>query len=153
MILIAPYAKQLRNGKENPKNYPFWADVIRMLKGEHIVQVGISGEKQLVEDFRPDLPIAELRKLLRACKTWMACDSFFQHLGWDEGKPGVVLWSVSDPLIFGHPEHINLLKDRACLAPNQFLWWELTEYDASKFVPPEDVVQAVKSFSLETVLG
>lgn len=153
MILIAPYAKQLRNGKQNPKNYPFWDGVIRLLASHKIVQIGVSGEKPLVEDFRPDLPIAELRKLLQACDTWIACDSFFQHLGWDEGKPGIVLWSVSDPLIFGHPENINLLKSRDCLAPNQFLWWEQTEYDASKFVEPSVVLKAVDSLILETVLG
>ncbi|NBW15323.1 MAG: hypothetical protein EBR82_45745, partial [Caulobacteraceae bacterium] len=145
MILIAPYAKQLRNGKRNPKNYPFWEEVIRLLAGKEIVQVGISGEEPLVEDVRMDLPIAELRGILKACDTWIACDSFFQHLGWDEGKPGVVLWSVSDPLIFGHSENINLLKNRDCLAANQFLWWEQTEYDASKFVEPSVVVEAVDS--------
>ena len=153
MILIAPYAKQLRNGKQNPKNYPFWDGVIRLLAGRKIVQIGISGEKPLVEDFRPDLPIAELRKLLQACDTWIACDSFFQHLGWDEGKPGVVLWSVSDPLIFGHPENINLLKSRDCLAPNQFLWWEHTEHDPSKFVSPQTVINALKLFNQELVSG
>ncbi len=154
MILIAPFAKQLRNGKENPKNYPYWEALIRLID-EPIIQVGVEGERQLVADFRKNLPLTEVRKLIQQCKTWISCDSFLQHLGWDEGKPGVVLWSVSDPLIFGHPENINLLKDRSLLAPNQFLWWEHTEHDPSKFVPPQDVLKALKSLlsTQELVLG
>lgn len=146
MILIAPFAKQLRNGKENPKNYPFWDELIRLID-QPIIQVGVEGEKQLVPDFRKNLPVIEVRKLIQQCETWISCDSFLQHLGWDEGKQGIVLWSVSDPLIFGHPENINLLKDRACLAPNQFLWWEHTEHDPSKFVSPQEVMKALRSMT------
>lgn len=140
MIIISPYAKKLRNGKENPKNYPYWKELIAMID-EPIVQVGIDGEEQLVEDFRKNLKIAELRSLIRECRTWIGCDSFFQHLAWDEKKPGIVLWSVSDPLIFGHPENINLLKDRSYLALNQFCWWELTEHRSESFVEPEVVLE------------
>lgn len=139
MIVISPYAKQLTNGKQNPKNYPYWERLISMID-EPIVQVGIAGETQLCTDFRQNLPITDLKQLIKECRTWIGCDSFFQHLAWSEGKPGIVLWSVSDPLIYGHPENINLLKDRSCLAPNQFLWWENYEYDASKFVEPEQVI-------------
>ena len=74
----------------------------------------------------------------------IGCDSFFQHLGWLEKKQGIVLWSVSDPLIFGHPENINLLKNRANLG-EQFLWWENTPYDETKFVSPEDVLKFLQT--------
>ena len=144
MIIIAPYAQKLRNGKENPKNYAYWEELVYELqKSMHVVQVGIEGEKQLVEDFRTNLPIDELCKLLKECRTWIGVDSFFQHLAWREGKQGIVLWGPSDPLIFGHPENINLLKSRDYLAPNQFLWWEQTEYKAERFVKPEEVLNCL----------
>lgn len=143
MIIIAPYAQKLISGKRNPKNYPYWKELIAMID-EPIIQVGVAGEEQLVEDFRPNLPLADLRVLVRQCDTWIACDSFFQHLGWDEGKKGIVLWSVSDPEIFGHPENINLLKDRSCLAEKQFWWWDFVEYDENKFVKPEVVYDVLK---------
>ena len=108
---------------------------------EPILQVGVHGEKQLVDDFRKNLPIKELRKLLQECQTWIGVDSFFQHLGWDEGKQGIVLWGPSDPLIFGHPENINLLKDRKYLVPNQFLIWEQQEYQSERFVKPNEVME------------
>jgi ADP-heptose:LPS heptosyltransferase len=140
MIIISPYAKKLINGKQNPKNYPYWEELIKLID-EPIVQVGVLQETQLVEDFRTNLPLSELRKLLKECRTWIGVDSFFQHLAWDEGKPGIVLWGVSDPLIFGHPENINLLKDRLHLAKNQFLWWESTEHKNERFVEPHEVLK------------
>jgi len=142
MIIIAPYAQKLRNGKQNPKNYPYWKELIALIN-EPIVQVGIEGEDQLVSDFRKNLPISELRTLLKECRTWIGVDSFFQHLAWDEGKQGVALWSVSDPLIFGHTENINLLKDRCNLVDNQFLWWEFVEHKSEQFVKPEVVLKNI----------
>jgi ADP-heptose:LPS heptosyltransferase len=140
MIIISPYSKKLLSGKQNPKNYPYWAELINQIN-EPIVQVGVGGEEQLVPDFRKNLSLTELRKLIQECRTWISCDSFLQHLGWDEGKPGIVLWGPSDPLIFGHPENINLLADRAHLVPNQFLWWEATEHKNERFVKPEEVLK------------
>lgn len=144
MIIIAPFAKPLMNGKENPKNYPYWEELIQKIpKSIHIIQVGVEGEKQLVHEFYKNLPISELRQLIGQCRTWIGCDSFFQHLAWDCGKSGVVLWSVSDPLIFGHPENVNLLKSRDYLAKNQFLWWDFTEHNNDAFVRPEEVLKFI----------
>lgn len=139
MIIISPYSKKLLSGKQNPKNYPYWQELIGLIE-EPIIQVGIEGEQQLVGDFRTNLRISELRELIQECRTWISCDSFFQHLAWDEGKPGIVLWGPSDPLIYGHPENINLLKDRSYLTPNQFLWWEFTEHENERFVTPKEVL-------------
>ena len=142
MIIISPYAKKLHNGKVNPKNYPYWKELIKLID-KPIIQVGVDGEEQLVPDFRKNLSLDELGNLVDDCKTWVSCDSFFQHFCWDRKKYGIVLWSVSDPNIFGHPENTNLLLDRKHLAPNQFLWWDFTEYDATKFVLPEEVVKFI----------
>jgi len=142
MIIISPYSKPLINKKRNPKNYPYWKELISLIE-EPIIQVGVEGEEQLVPDFRKNLSLDELGSLVDQCRTWISCDSFFQHFCWDRKKYGIVLWSVSDPNIFGHPENTNLLLDRKNLAPNQFLWWDFTEYDATKFVLPEEVVKFI----------
>jgi hypothetical protein len=54
------------------------------------------------------------------------------------------VWGVSDPLIFGHPENTNLLKDRKHLAKNQFLWWEQTEHQDERFVEPNEVIEHLR---------
>jgi hypothetical protein len=138
MIVISPYSKKLRNGNNNPKNYPWWPELISMIN-EPIVQVGIEGETQLVDDFSKNLSLKELSDLILECRTWISVDSFFQHLAWDIGKPGIVLWGQSDPLIFGHPENTNLLKDRKYLREKQFWWWEQCDYIEDSFMIPEEV--------------
>jgi ADP-heptose:LPS heptosyltransferase len=143
MILISPYSQKMQTHKENPKNYPYWKELIAQID-EPIVQVGVEGEKQLVEDFRKDLPLDELAKLIHECRIWISCDSFIQHFAWDLGKKGIVLWGPSDPNIFGHPENINLLKDRSYLVKNQFIWWEATEHQNERFVEPEIVLGYLK---------
>ncbi|APC43911.1 hypothetical protein P19250A_0026 [Methylophilaceae phage P19250A] len=144
MIIISPYSKALKSGKINAKNYPYWKELIRLID-QPIVQVGIDGEEQLVDDFRKNLSLTELGSIVDQCKTWISCDSFFQHFAWNRKKYGIVLWSVSDPLIFGHHENINLLKDRKNLRENQFLWWEQTEHDPNKFVNPEIVIESLNA--------
>lgn len=140
MIIISPYAKRLRNGKDNPKNYPYWEEVVSLIGNkEHIVQIGIDGEKQLVDDFRKNLSLEQLAELVGECRTWVSIDSFFQHFCWNLGIPGVVLFGQSDPNIFGHPENINLLKDRSYLYPNQFLIWEQIPHRNDCFVDPKVV--------------
>jgi ADP-heptose:LPS heptosyltransferase len=145
MILISPYAKILPNGTVNPKNYPFWSELLAHISVP-VVQIGVDGEQQLTQDFRKNLSLTDLAKLVNACTTWISCDSFFQHFCWDLGKPGIVLWGQSDPLIFGHPENINLLKDRTYLFHNQFLSWDLIPLRTDCFVEPAVVVAALQKF-------
>jgi ADP-heptose:LPS heptosyltransferase len=95
---------------------------------------------------RTDLPLLELKKLLAECKTWISVDTFFQHLAWSEGKKGIVLWGPSDPLIYGHPENVNLLANRDLLASNQFLMWEQQEYNENRFVKPDVVARHLEKF-------
>jgi ADP-heptose:LPS heptosyltransferase len=145
MIIISPYAQKLRNGKENPKNYPYWKELIAIID-QPIVQVGVKGEQQLVEDFRLNLSISELTQLVQECKTWISVDSFFQHFCWDLKKPGIVIWSQSDPIIFGHKENINLLKDRSYLRKDQFHIWEQCEYNKDAFISPTQVLKHLTQF-------
>jgi ADP-heptose:LPS heptosyltransferase len=140
MILIHPYARDLRNDKPNPKNYPYWKELISMID-EPIIQIGTSSEKPLVPDFEPDLPLENLAQLVEECRIWIGVDSFFQHFCWDLKKPGVVLWGQSDPIIFGHPENINLLKDRKYLREKQFWLWEQAEYRTDCWVSPDEVIK------------
>jgi ADP-heptose:LPS heptosyltransferase len=148
MIILSPYAKTMRNGQQHPKNYPFWEEVISQIN-EHIIQVGIDGEVPLVDDFKKNLSLDDLATLIKEAKTWMSVDSFFQHYCWSLGKPGVVLWGQSDPVIFGHPENVNLLKDRTYLREKQFWLWEQCSFREDAFVTPDEVVEALKTFGVE----
>lgn len=133
-ILISKGVKLLRNGKRNPKDYPYWDKLIELLKKEYkIIEVGI-------------LPLKELDKLIEECYTWIAVDSFFQHYAWYKGKKGIVIFGKSDPNIFGHKENINILKDRNHLRSNQFSIWELEEYSEDCFTQPEEIIGVLNEF-------
>lgn len=145
-IILFPWAKKLRNAGNNPKNYPWWPELIEKLQNLNhtIIQVGVEGEQQLVQDFRPNLSINELTDLMKSADTWIGIDSFGQHLGWHLGIKGIALFGQSDPIIFGHVENINILKSRDNLRDKQFWWWEQAEYKEDVFVRPDQIIDIFK---------
>lgn len=147
-ILIAPYAAVLRNGKTNPKNYPYWPEVISELvvRGVEVVQIGAADETRLpgVSRFIANWPLRKLKDLAIECDLWLSVDSFWPHFCHTERlKSGVVIWGQSDPLIFGYPENENILKARSYLRECQFQSWEACEYREDAFVSPDVVIDAV----------
>ena len=150
MILISPWARNTTEGKPSPKNYPHWADLVALLRDvdSQIVQMMCEGEAKVpgVGTFVVGHPLKDIVALMKEerCKTWISVDNFFHHLAWSVGKPGVVLWGMSDPEIFGHPENVNLLKDRSFLRKRQFGLWSQELENPKAFVSPEEVVQCLK---------
>lgn len=141
MIIISPWAKALLTNKPNPKSPPiiWWYELINLIS-EPIIQIGLEHEKQLVSDFRANLSIPQLCELLSECRTFVTIDSFFQHLAWDQNKPGIVIWGQSNPKIYGHDLHTNLLKDSQYLMKDQFLMWEMVDYREDCFITPKEVI-------------
>ena len=101
MIILSPFASKLRNGANNPKNYPYWQDVVDglVLAGHEVVQIGVNGESLFVNT-KPALSLSLITLLSMVedpqCKTWVSVDSFFPHLCSHTKKSGVVVWSRSD---------------------------------------------------------
>jgi ADP-heptose:LPS heptosyltransferase len=135
----------MRNDKRHPKNYPYWTELVEKLtsEGHTLIQVGIEGEEQFVPDFRKNLSVADITTLLLECDTFIGVDSFGQHLGWSLSVKGIVIFGQSDPTIFGHPENINLLKDRKYLRDKQFWLWEQAEFIEDAFVSADEVISAL----------
>ncbi len=103
----------------------------------------MKGEEALVQDFRANLSFVEIGRLVDRCAFWLTVDSFLPHLAQHQHKPGVVIWSVSDPLIFGYRENLNLLKDRAYLRSNQWAVWEDCAYNTEAFIDPVAVLHTL----------
>ena len=147
-VIISPFSKLLRNNERNPKNYPFWKDVVGLLKekGIHIIQIGVLGEEQIgAHEVKLNLKLKELETLLDKSDTFVSVDNFFNHFASYYGKKGVVIFSRSDPNIFGYSQNINLLKDRKHLRSNQFELWEQDSFNLDAFIDPISVVQAIES--------
>lgn len=143
MILLNAWSRPLRSGRQNPKNYPWWPQVLARIVLP-VTQVAVAGDPALVSDVRWNLELSELAKLVDECHTWLAVDSFFQHFCWDRNNPGIVLWGPSNPHIFGHEENINLTLGQPAWRTNQFLTWEQEPVDIHKHVPPEQVLTALE---------
>lgn len=151
-IVISPYSQKLRPPKQNdqnPKNYPYWKELIELLKDHEIIQVGVNGEPRLVSDTRFNWPLVKLKELISECDFWIAVDNFFPHLAYHVSKRGVGLWGPSDPLIFGYPTNVNILKGKEYLRPDQFKTWEECDLDPNRFVSAEEVYNTVnKEFNM-----
>ena len=70
---------------------------------------------------------------------------------WRENKRGIVLWGMSDPKIFGHDIHINLLRDEKYLRPNQFLTWDMQNFVPESFVEPIEVIHNINRLIFDNI--
>lgn len=145
-IIIQPFAARIPSGKENAKNYPYWERLVELLQeaGHDILQVGVHGEKQLVEDFRPNLTAAQHKEMLDYADTWISVDSWYQHFAHYHGKPGIVLFGPSNPRIFGWKENVNLFLSAKNFRKYQFDVWHNEEHRPEIFVEPENVAYSLK---------
>lgn len=157
-IILAPFSTRLSSGNPNPKNPPpgFWQIVVSKLValGHEVVQIGMVGEERVegVSQHFTNWPLQALREVLKGADCFLTIDSFLPHFVWAEklNKRGVVIFSLSDPLIWGHPQNLNLLKSREYVRPLQFQDWLAPTYNADAFVSPDEVVDACQAI-LESV--
>ena len=149
-ILISPYSKPLRNGERNPKNYSEWNMLAQLMlnEGWKLFQFTVPGEYSVHPDVVMVNPmkIVEIPEHILEFKydTFISVDNFLPHLAAYYNFPGFVLWGKSDPLIYGHEIHTNILKSREYLRPDQFRIWEQTEYNPDVFMHPSLVIRKIK---------
>lgn len=146
-ILFAPFAAKAPslNGQHSPKDYPYVKSLVELLvaSGHEVIQVGGSSDEQVCPDFRKGLLWEDLAGLIQESDTAICVDSLLQHAYWLLGKRAVVIFALSDPLIFGHKENLNLLKSRSSLRQNQFDLYYVNEYCEEAFPSPQEVVDAL----------
>jgi len=131
----------------SPKSYPLAKALANMIVSSHeVIQLGGEEDEQLAPDFRKNLSFAEVGNLISKCDTAICVDSYLQHHCWFLNKKAIVLWGVSDPLIFGHSMHLNLIRDRNCLRKNQFDLYYANEHRPEAFVSPEEVMDIINKW-------
>jgi hypothetical protein len=149
-VIISPYSRLLRTGKPNPKNYPWWTQVVNKLQnlGIYVIQIGDSKQNESsigANETIIDMPLRDLQEKIKDVDSWISVDNFFPHLCSFTEKRGVVIWGISDPLIFGYQQNINLLKNRKYLREKQFDIWENATYYEHVFMDADTIVNAVMS--------
>jgi ADP-heptose:LPS heptosyltransferase len=150
LLLFAPVAQIRPNKTGSEKNYPWPQELADLLKknGHDLIQVGAAGEKQYADRFYSNPDWSKLKELIAKCHTFVSVDTFLQHAAWFLQKRGIVIFSQTDPKIFGHDEHRNLLKDTKYLRQGwrQFDTFEGLECNDEAFVTPDDVLYELKVF-------
>lgn len=148
-IIISPYSRKLRNDNNNAKNYPYWEELVLELKKLNffVIQIGIIGEDFIkgVDEFQFNKSLEEIEELLKNSELFISVDNFLPHLAHSVGVNGVVIFSRSDPYIYGYKENANILKDRKYLREDQFGMWEHCEYIEDSFVSPSVIVSFIRS--------
>lgn len=142
-IIIQPFAKPLTNGLRNAKNYPYWDELLRdpIFRGHEIIQIGYHGERTLVKNCKFGEKLSTIVELIQSAHAFISIDSFLPHMAHNYNKRGLVIFSKSDPLIFGYPENMNILVDRNRLRPDQFGNWEYCPFDEAAFFKPDQIAK------------
>lgn len=148
-IIISPFSRPLRNANKNPKNYPWWPELIsclyKQLPGKsYIIQVGMEGEEKFdVESHSYNRSLDDLKVLIEQVDFFISVDNFFHHLAATVNKPGFVIFGQSDPMIFCDPLHVALCKGPSFLRDKQFDVWEAASYREDVFMTPTDIVNRI----------
>jgi hypothetical protein len=149
-LIISPWSRLHplnKDGGECPKNYPYWKELVKELRFLEVetIQIGLYGEALIGANRYSFIPsIKKLGEFIKECgEKWIGIDNFFPHLCHSLGIKGVVLWGISDPLIFGHETNINILKDRKYLKPNQYDVWYAKDYNLEMWLKPEEIINIV----------
>jgi hypothetical protein len=133
-IVIQPYAATLE-GKvgKNPKDWPYFNDLIAALPQHEFYQIG-SEELPLKGAKLMSLDRKGVIKLINECDTWISVDTWLQHVATLTcKKKGMVIFTRSDPKLFGHKENLNIYKSKMYFK-DPYSTWELSQRTEAAFV-------------------
>lgn len=145
-LIISPWSRNTRKNTYCAKNYPYWKEVVNSVKDKyHLIQIGAENEEDInCHEKYFGLKFSELKELLFKSDGWLSVDNFFPHfVHYYKGPSGIVIFSKSDPSIFGYNSNINLLKSRSFLRRDQFAYWDDVKHEKEAFVSSDIVVQEI----------
>lgn len=152
-IIISPFSRKLPTGTRNPKDYPWWPELVKLLSnnGATSMQIGLEDEPDIGATFRLNqVPLKKLAGLVVPATTWISVDNFLPHFMAIHGgkKPGAVIFSKSSSTIFGYPWNVNLLKSGLFIREKQFASWTEEPYDEAAFMKPDEIIVRIADLLL-----
>lgn len=146
-IIISPWSYT----PDHPKSYPFWPTLVNLLikDGYEIIQIGKKGEETIpgVVNINFDLSFKQIEEKISQCRLWISIDNFLQHLVNSMTNPvkGVVIWGVSNPVLFGYQYNTNILKSKGNLRRYQIAPWSEEKQNPEVFLEPDKIFEIVKT--------
>lgn len=145
IIHAHPANHPLTNKQFNAKYYPYWDKVIEAFPELDWYQIGVQGN-YVINGVKPlfDLSLKSIYDLAMESSVVCSIDSFLPHLMAPSKKKLIVIYTVSDPKIFGYNHNINLYKPEF-LRESQFDVWNSYPWNKDSCVDPNEVIAAIKS--------
>jgi ADP-heptose:LPS heptosyltransferase len=113
-VIINPSTIFSKNKEWRPER---WDELVQSLPGYTFIQLGLKDEEPLIKgaiDLRGQFGLRESMALLKHALCYVGVDSFLAHVTNAVQTPGVVLFGPSSPVIWGHPENVNIYKKVQC---------------------------------------
>jgi len=146
-IIISPWSQKLLNNNRNPKNYPYWNELIEYFHKNNFntIQIGLKDEeKTIAKQFLYNQTFEQIENLINNCCHWISVDNFLPHfINATNKKPGTVIFSLSDPNLYGYPQNLNILKNTKYLRQFQFRWWHDEQFNQDAFELPHIVFDKI----------
>lgn len=145
-IIHANPANHPLENKNNAKYYPYWNKVIEKFPDIDWYQLGVQGN-HIINNVKPlfNLPLKEVYKICLNSDLVCCIDSFLPHLLAPSEKKIIVVYTVSDPEIFGYNHNINLYKDKKYFRENQFDVWTNYAWKEETCVSEEEICEQIKN--------
>jgi ADP-heptose:LPS heptosyltransferase len=140
----------MQNGKPNPKNWPYWFELISLLvsAGHHIEQCGEEHDTRICGSFIHRISMETVIEDLNRYDLCLCVDTWLQHAAVAAGVPAVVIWTATNPEVFGNAANINVVAESPRFAKDQYAKMELIADSEPGQFPgptPQQVYAAVKA--------
>lgn len=135
----------------NPKVYPHMFELCKQLVAHYEgleltelvdpwAQPCLNLHKQL------KVSLTELKEKLPEYDYFISVDTFLPHMINTENinVPGIVIFSYSDPKIFGYPQNLNVYNDPKLFRENQFEFW--VPQAIPNYIDPKLLFKKIKAF-------
>jgi len=152
-VLIHSQAKSCKDGSVSPKDYPYFDELIEKIKNNfenvEINQLGSPKDKKLnkINNYYFDVNLQDIKNLINEHDLWISVDSFLPHYcNCYNLKNGFVIYTVSDPLIFGYKNNINLIKDRKYIRDRKiiFIYYKKEDFNKNAFIDYNMIFEKIK---------
>lgn len=152
-ILIHPEAKSCKDGSISPKNYPYFNELIEKIKNNfkdiEINQLGNSKDKKLnqINNYYFDIDLQDIENLIDEHDLWISIDSFLPHYcDCYKLKNGIVIYTVSNPDIFGYKSNINLIKNKKFIRNRNkiFIYYNKEDYNENAFIDYNKIYEKIQ---------
>jgi ADP-heptose:LPS heptosyltransferase len=125
-----------------------WEDLVSRNPDITFVQIGLKTELAIPKavDLRGKLSLRMSLAILKAARSFVGVCSVFSHATNAFGIPGVVLFGPATPIIWGHPNNLNLYKKPPCSPCNDILRADPCPYAAPcmRAISVQDVEEALR---------